>query len=105
MISDTVVVLRPPRGARIRWWSRFYHGHEIHGSGSGVTLSRRGMHALEDWFPALLLGGVAIWVYVGALRNPFVYDDLITVVKNPSIVDLSDILGVLRYDTFRPSST
>jgi hypothetical protein len=48
------------------------------------------------------LGAVAAYVYTGGLRTPFVYDDLNTVVKNPSIRDLSDMGAVLRYDLFRP---
>jgi hypothetical protein len=60
---------------------------------------RRG---IEDWFPALLLAAVAVWVYAGGVRSPFIYDDLNTVVKNASIADPGDILGVLRYDAFRP---
>src|SRR5262249_4983888 len=64
--------------------------------------SRLRVPAFQDWLPALLLAGVAVWVYVGALPTPFVYDDLNTVVKNPSIQDLGDLGAVLRYDMFRP---
>jgi len=62
----------------------------------------RAGHALKDWFPGLLLAAVAVGLYLGGLRNPFVYDDLNTVVQNPSIRHLRDIRAVLRFDLFRP---
>jgi len=53
---------------------------------------------------ALLLGPplLAAAVYVGAFHNPFVYDDMRTVVENPSLGDFSNFRFVLLYQPFRP---
>jgi Tfp pilus assembly protein PilF len=45
---------------------------------------------------------LACLVYLNALDNPFVYDDRLTVVENPSIRQLGKIRGVLLHDLFRP---
>jgi len=59
----------------------------------------------RDWRKlawALLPPLLAVAVYFDALGNPFVYDDLETVVKNPSLRDLSNWLFVLVFSPFRP---
>jgi protein O-mannosyl-transferase len=48
--------------------------------------------------PALL----AFLLYFNALNNPFVYDDHHTVIDNASLVDPSQIKGVLLHMRFRP---
>jgi hypothetical protein len=45
---------------------------------------------------------LAIVAYRGALSNPFVYDDHVVVVENPSIARLGDIRTVLLHDIKRP---
>jgi cytochrome c-type biogenesis protein CcmH/NrfG len=45
---------------------------------------------------------VAILPYLRALRNPFVYDDVRTVVTNASLTDLSDWRRILWHDVTRP---
>jgi tetratricopeptide (TPR) repeat protein len=54
----------------------------------------------------LLLGAAATVlsgaVYLNALRNPFVFDDRITIVDNPSILDIGDLRAILLSSIFRP---
>jgi protein O-mannosyl-transferase len=57
---------------------------------------------MEELAPGLLVAALSVSIYLGALRNPFVYDDRITIVENPSIRHLGDIRFVLRFDLFRP---
>src|SRR2546427_9555065 len=65
--------------------------------------SRRGLASrVEELLPGLLVAALSVSIYLGALRNPFVYDDRITVVENPSIRHLGNIRSVLRFDLFRP---
>lgn len=65
--------------------------------------SRRGLVSrVEELLPGLLVAALSVSIYLGALRNPFVYDDRITVVENPSIRHLGNIRSVLRFDLFRP---
>jgi cytochrome c-type biogenesis protein CcmH/NrfG len=45
---------------------------------------------------------LACLVYLNALENPFVYDDRLTVVENPSIRQLGKIRAILLHDLFRP---
>jgi hypothetical protein len=59
-------------------------------------------HALADWSAGLLLAVAAVGLYLGGLRNPFVYDDFSTVVQNPSIRQLGDIRAVLWFGRARP---
>lgn len=57
------------------------------------------------WAPVLLAGlaiGLGAAAHAGALANPFVYDDRVTILDNPSISRLSDLGGVLRHTPFRP---
>jgi tetratricopeptide (TPR) repeat protein len=49
--------------------------------------------------PLALLAGL---VFVNALDNPFVYDDLVTVVGNPSIRELGNLKAIVLHDVFRP---
>lgn len=48
---------------------------------------------------ALTLSSIA---YINVFNNPFVYDDYETVVANPSLADLSNIIFVLVHSPFRP---
>ena len=48
---------------------------------------------------ALTLSGIA---YVNVFNNPFVYDDYDTVIANPSLADLSNVMFVLVHSPFRP---
>ncbi len=48
---------------------------------------------------AALLGGV---VYLNALQNPFVYDDIRTVVDNGSIARLWDLRSIVGHEATRP---
>jgi cytochrome c-type biogenesis protein CcmH/NrfG len=50
----------------------------------------------------LVAAGLAAAVYLNALDNPFVYDDRVTVLDNPSLVDLRNWRFVLVYSLFRP---
>lgn len=43
-------------------------------------------------------------LYKPCLDNPFVFDDRVTVLLNPSLVDLSDVRGVLLYNLARPAA-
>ena len=57
------------------------------------------------WVPVLLAGlaiGLGALVHAGALTNPFVYDDRISIIENPSIRGLSDLGGIIRHTPFRP---
>jgi cytochrome c-type biogenesis protein CcmH/NrfG len=54
-----------------------------------------------------LIGGLlaltlSIVAYVNVFDNPFVYDDYDTVVSNPSLVDVSNVVFVLVHSPFRP---
>lgn len=49
-----------------------------------------------------LAGVMAVAVYLNALRNPFVFDDHLTVVTNASIRDLWDVQAIVRGSVFRP---
>lgn len=44
----------------------------------------------------------AALVYVNALDNPFVYDDLSVIVENRSLLDLTNVSGVILHDISRP---
>src|SRR5215469_10537298 len=66
------------------------------------TATVRASRGIEQWFPGLLLAVISISLYLGGLRNPFVYDDSNTVVQNPSIRHLGNLRAVLLYDRFRP---
>jgi tetratricopeptide (TPR) repeat protein len=60
---------------------------------------------LGAWARAALLLGpplLAAAVYLGAIHNPFVYDDVRVVVENPSLRDLSNFRFVLLFQPFRP---
>ena len=54
------------------------------------------------WIVPLGLVALAVLPYLGALDNPFVYDDRMTVVGNPSIRDLGDPAAIVLHDLFRP---
>ena len=45
---------------------------------------------------------LAAIVYANGLLGPFVYDDHVTVVRNPSLVDLSNAHFIVVYSLFRP---
>ncbi len=45
---------------------------------------------------------LALGAYLNGLRNPFVYDDVINVVRKQAIRDLSDLRTLLTFDRFRP---
>jgi protein O-mannosyl-transferase len=49
-----------------------------------------------------LAAALSVAAYVGALHNPFVYDDRGTVVQNPSLADLANLHWILIYSPFRP---
>jgi protein O-mannosyl-transferase len=51
---------------------------------------------------ALAAAAAAVIVYLRALHNPFVYDDMVTVVGNPTIGNLGNLGAVLHYSLFRP---
>ena len=55
---------------------------------------------------SLILGALAAdlaaLVYLSALRNPFVYDDLLGVVRHAGLLDAGGVLAVLRDNLFRP---
>jgi protein O-mannosyl-transferase len=51
---------------------------------------------------ALIPPAVAIFVYAGALNNPFVYDDFSTVVGNPSLAEPLNPAFILVHSPFRP---
>lgn len=55
-----------------------------------------------SFLAAALAALLAAGVYLGSLDNPFVYDDLDTVVANPSLVDVSNLRFVLTHSPFRP---
>jgi Flp pilus assembly protein TadD len=64
----------------------------------GVLTGRAGRPAAG----ALLAAAAAAAAYSGALGNPFVYDDVSTVVANPSLRDLSNVRYILGFSLFRP---
>ena len=51
---------------------------------------------------AFAIASVAGALYIGALRNPFVYDDYRLIVENPSILNIQDLRGILYQDMTRP---
>lgn len=51
---------------------------------------------------SLLLALLAGAAYLNALHNPFVYDDLATVISNPSLRAPSNVQGLLHQTAFRP---
>ncbi len=59
---------------------------------------RRGSHAARAAALVVLTGVV----YLNALNNPFVYDDVDTVTRNPSLTDVSNVRYVLLYSLYRP---
>jgi protein O-mannosyl-transferase len=50
----------------------------------------------------MLAADLAILVYLNALHNPFVYDDLIGVVRNGALVDHEGLWALVRQNVFRP---
>jgi hypothetical protein len=46
--------------------------------------------------------GLAALVYANGLLGPFVYDDHVTIVRNPSLTDLSNAHFIAVYSLFRP---
>ncbi|HTO11125.1 MAG TPA: tetratricopeptide repeat protein [Candidatus Binatia bacterium] len=50
----------------------------------------------------MLAADLAVLVYLNALHNPFVYDDLIGVVRNSALVDGGGLGALLRQNVFRP---
>ena len=50
----------------------------------------------------MLACAAAALVYRSALDNPFVFDDRVTVLLNPSLVDPRDIRAVLAHNLARP---
>ena len=69
---------------------------------AGPASAQHARHGLQELLPGVLVAALAVSIYLGALRNPFVYDDRITVVENPSIRHLGELRLVLRFDLFRP---
>jgi len=57
---------------------------------------------LWDLLFGAALAALSVVVYFGVLRSPFVYDDRLTVVENPSIRHPGNIVTVLAWDRFRP---
>lgn len=51
---------------------------------------------------AAAAAALGVLVYLGALGSPFVYDDMATVVENPSLRDPGNLGAVLVHDRFRP---
>jgi len=49
-----------------------------------------------------LTADLAVLVYLNALPNPFVYDDLVGVVRNPALVNGAGLLALVRENLFRP---
>ena len=49
-----------------------------------------------------IVTALAAAAYLNTLNNPFVYDDLVTVVGNASLRDWSSFAAVLLYQAFRP---
>ncbi len=45
---------------------------------------------------------VCVGVHVTAVRNPFVYDDLVTVVSNPTLEPPLNVFAVVLFQRFRP---
>src|SRR5437870_4581859 len=50
----------------------------------------------------VLVAALAVAVYLEALPHPFVYDDLLSVVANPSLGDPGNWRALLLHDRFRP---
>ena len=50
----------------------------------------------------MLAADLAVLVYLNALHNPFVYDDLIGVVRNVALVDSAGLAALVRQNVFRP---
>ena len=50
----------------------------------------------------MLAADLAVLVYLNALHNPFVYDDLIGVVRNGALVDGAGLWALVRQNVFRP---
>jgi protein O-mannosyl-transferase len=49
-----------------------------------------------------LTADLAVLVYLNALQNPFVYDDLVGVVRNAALVEGGSLAALLRQNVFRP---
>ena len=49
------------------------------------------------WVPILILLAVAVIIYSNTLNSPFISDDLLKIVKNPDIKQLSNIRTKLIY--------
>jgi hypothetical protein len=60
--------------------------------------SRRRLRVLLGFTAAAL----AVIVYANGLAGPFVYDDHVTVLRNPSLVDLSNARFIAIYSLYRP---
>jgi len=61
-----------------------------------------GNRAAPSAAACLLAVGLGVVCYLNALGNPFVYDDRVTIVENPSIVDVADWRQLLGFSVFRP---
>ncbi len=71
-------------------------GREGAARGDGVPAD------LTNRLAPALAAALGALVYLGALRNPFVYDDHATILSNPSLVHLANWRFVLVYSLFRP---
>src|SRR5262245_16464759 len=57
---------------------------------------------VREALAGVALAALSASLYLGALHNPFVYDDRLTVVDNGSIRHLGNMHVVLLFDRFRP---
>ncbi len=64
--------------------------------------TRTAARQTASWLSPALAAALGALVYLGALGNPFVYDDRATILNNPSLVNLANWRFVLVYSLFRP---
>ena len=56
------------------------------------------------WVCAAILAFATLLAYANSLNGPFVFDDLLSVVENPTIRDLSQVGNVLRSERELPTA-
>jgi len=67
-----------------------------------VAWSSSRLHRLPVWLPCAVAVALGCAVHLVAIDNPFVYDDLVTVVGNPSLRDPGNVRALLAYTPYRP---
>src|SRR5258708_28539129 len=71
-------------------------------TGTRIGIQHSGLGIGKRGGLGILACALTALVYQATLDHPFVFGDRITVLLNPSLVDLSDLRGILLYNLAHP---